>query len=194
MIPPAEHVHWLFATGFLILGLLLLTEAIVGREVWRRRAWRAYLWPGAIFVLGVLLWPVMLASGWSAIHMFAHGWWAQVMMLAGGAELALVRGKLRSRYWMLLVPLALASSGAATLVHEQAGWFFARSQFVHHLAGWATIAGAIFPLGSIFRPRSWLFNGGYAVVIIAAAVILYTDRDLAPIFGHLSPAAGVPHR
>ena len=35
MQPPAEHVHWLFATGFLLLGLLLLAEAIVGREVWR---------------------------------------------------------------------------------------------------------------------------------------------------------------
>jgi len=35
--PPAEHVHWLFATGGLFLGLLLLAEALVGREVWRRR-------------------------------------------------------------------------------------------------------------------------------------------------------------
>lgn len=194
MTPTAEHVHWLFATGFLILGLVLLAEAIVGREVWRRSARRAYLWPGAVFLLGVLLWPVMVASGWSTIHMFAHGWWAQVMMLAGGAELALVRGKLQSRYWTLLMPFAFASSGAAILIHEQAGWFFARSQFVHHLSGWAMIGGAIFPLGSTFRPRSWLFNGGYAVVIIAAAVILFADRDLAPIFGHLSAGAGVPHR
>ena len=34
MQPPAEHVHWVFATGFLLLGLLLLAEAIVGEEVW----------------------------------------------------------------------------------------------------------------------------------------------------------------
>ena len=57
MQPPSEHVHWLFATGFLLLGLCLLGEAIVGTEVWRRRAWRAYLWPGLAFALGVLLWP-----------------------------------------------------------------------------------------------------------------------------------------
>ena len=27
MQPPAEHVHWLFATGFLLLGLCLLARA-----------------------------------------------------------------------------------------------------------------------------------------------------------------------
>ncbi len=37
-MPPPEHVHWLFATGFLALGLFLLAEAIVGREVWAMRA------------------------------------------------------------------------------------------------------------------------------------------------------------
>jgi hypothetical protein len=26
------------------------------------------------------------------------------------------------------------------------------------------------------------------------AVVLYADRDAAPVFGHLSPEAGVPHR
>ncbi len=33
MTPRAEIVHWLFATGFLLLGLILLAEAIVGPEV-----------------------------------------------------------------------------------------------------------------------------------------------------------------
>ena len=37
MLPPSEHVHWWFATGFLMLGLLLFAEAIVGREVFARR-------------------------------------------------------------------------------------------------------------------------------------------------------------
>src|SRR5581483_3364039 len=85
--PPAEHVHWLFATGFLLLGLLLLAEAIVGREVWRLRPWRAYLWPSLFFALGVLMWPVMVFFTNSTIHMLAHSSWAQVMMLAGAAEL-----------------------------------------------------------------------------------------------------------
>ena len=41
MQPPAEHVHRMFATGFLVLGLCLLAEAIVGPEVWGKRRWRA---------------------------------------------------------------------------------------------------------------------------------------------------------
>src|SRR2546421_161988 len=30
MQPPSEHVHWLFATGILLLGLLLLAVAVSG--------------------------------------------------------------------------------------------------------------------------------------------------------------------
>ena len=101
MIPPAEHVHWLFATGLILVALTLLAEMLVGPEVWKRRAWRAYLWPGLLFALGLLMWPVMVFFTNSAVHMIAHGSWAQVMMLAGGAHLGLASGKLRSRYWRL---------------------------------------------------------------------------------------------
>src|SRR5919205_4121749 len=146
MQPPAEHVHWLFATGFLLLGLLLLAEAIVGQEVWRRRRWRAYLWPSLLFGLGVLMWPVMVFFTNSTIHMLAHSAWAQTMLLAGAAELGLAKGKLRSPYWKLCMAAALAVSGAAFLVHEQNGWFFQRSSFLHHLAGWTLVVGAVFPL------------------------------------------------
>ena len=113
MQPPAEFVHWMFATGFLLLGLCLLAEAVVGTEVWRRRAWRAYLWPGLLFAMGVLMWPVMVFFTNSTIHMVAHGSWAEVLMLAGAAELGLVRGKLHSRYWRLTMPLAFLVSGTA---------------------------------------------------------------------------------
>jgi hypothetical protein len=192
--PPAEHVHWLFATGALLLGLLLLAEAIVGREVWRRRAWRAYLWPSLFFGLGVLMWPVMVLYTNSTVHMLAHSVWAQAMMGAGAAELGLVSGKLRSEYWRLAVPVAFAVSGAAFLIHEANPWLYSRSAFVHHVSGWTLLVGALFPLGAAFKPRSWVFNGGYALVIVAVAVALYTSRDVAPIFGHLSPSAGVAHR
>jgi hypothetical membrane protein len=192
--PPAEHVHWLFATGILLLGLLLVAEAIVGREVWRRRAWRAYLWPSLFFGLGVLMWPVMVFFTNSTIHMLAHSSWAQVMMLAGGAELGLVSGKLRNELWKLAVPAAFAVSGAAFLIHEANPWLYSRSAFVCHMCGWTLLVGALFPLGAAFKPRSWVFNAGYALVFVAVAVTLFTARDVAPIFGHLSPAAGVAHR
>jgi hypothetical protein len=192
--PPAEHVHWMFATGFVALGLCLVAEAVVGEEVWRRRVWRRYLWPGLAFGMGVGMWGVMVFFTNSTIHMLAHSLWAQVMMLAGAAELGLAKGKLHSRYWKLCMPLAFAVSGAAFLVHEQNSWFFQRSAFLHHVAGWTMLVGAIFPLGAALRPRSISLRSGYALVFVVIAVILYSDRDLAPVFGHLSPVAGRQHR
>ena len=194
MQPPSEHVHWLFATGFLLLGLCLLGEAIVGTEVWRRRAWRAYLWPGLAFALGVLLWPVMTFYTNSAIHMLAHGAWAQVMMLAGATELALVRGKLQSKWWRLGMTAAFVVSGSAFLVHEQNAWLFQRSAFLHHLLGWTLLVGAIFPLARCLRPRSQIVATGFALTFVVISVMLYCDRDVAPIFGHISELAGTPRR
>src|SRR5579884_4282682 len=168
-------VHWLFGMGFLLLGLILLAQAIVGEEVWRRRRWRVYLWPGLVFALGVAMWPVMAFFTNSAIHMLAHG-------------------ELRSRWWKLALPVGIAVSGAAFLVHEQNGWFFARSAFLHHLIGWTLLGGSLVPLALAARPRSVALQSTFALTIVALAVMLFADRDLAPIFGHLSPLAGPPHR
>jgi len=194
MKPPAEHVHWLFATGFLILGLCLVAEAVVGTEVWRRRRWRAYLWPGLAFALGVLMWPVMTFFTNSTIHMLAHGAWAQVLMAAGAVELGLVRGKLHSSWWRLAMTAAFLVSGAAFLVHEQNPWLFQRSAFLHHLLGWTLLVGATFPLARCVRPRSQALATGFALTFVVIAVVLFCDRDVAPIFGHISELAGTPHR
>ena len=194
MLPPAEHVHWLFATGFLLLGLCLLAEALVGTEVWRRRAWRAYLWPGIAFALGILLWPVMVFFTNSTLHMLAHGAWAEVFMLAGALELALVRGKLHSKWWRVAMTAAFLVSGAAFLVHEQNAWLFQRSAFLHHLLGWTLLFAAVFPLVRSIRPRSQTAAAGFALTFVVLAVMLYCDRDVAPVFGHISPLAGETHR
>jgi hypothetical protein len=192
--PPAEHVHWLFATGFLALGLCLLGEAIVGTEVWRRRAWRAYLWPSLAFGLGVLMWPVMVFFTNSTIHMLAHGAWAEVLMFAGAVELALVRGKLQSSWWRLAMTGAFVVSGAALLLHEQNAWLFQRSAFLHHLLGWTLLVAAVFPLARVLRPRSQAAAAGFALTFVVIAVLLYCDRDVAPVFGHISELAGTPRR
>jgi hypothetical protein len=194
MQPKAEFVHWMFGTGVLLLGLILVAEAIVGEEVWRMRRWRIYLWPGLAFTLGVLMWPVMTFFTNSAIHMLAHGSWAQALMVMGGAELGLAKGKLHSRWWKLAAPVGIAISGIAFLVHEQNPWFFARAAFLHHLMGWTLLGASLFPLALVFRPRSAVSRSGFAVSVLALAVMLYCDRDIAPIFGHLSPLAGRPHR
>lgn len=192
--PKAEMVHWWFATGFLILGLLLLTEVVVGPVVWNRRPWRRYLWPGTCFLMGVLMWPVMAFYTNSMIHMVAHGSWAQVLMLCGAAELGLAKGKLHSQYWKLLTALAFVVSGTAFLVHEQNTWLFARAAFLHHVLGWGLLGAAIFPLLQAFRPRSLTAATGFAMTFVIMSILLFTDRDQAPIFGHFSRLAGIPHR
>lgn len=192
--PNAEFVHWWFATGFLVLALFLYAEVLVGPEVWARRPWRRYLWPGTCFLLGVLMWPVMAFFTNSMIHMVAHGSWAQALMIAGAAELGLVRGKLHSQYWRLTSFAGLVVSGTALLVHEQNGWLFARAAFLHHALGWTVIVASGFPLLQAFRPRSLVAATGFATTFAIMAVLLFCDRNVAPIFGHLSSYAGVAHR
>ena len=192
MTPRAELVHWLFATGFLLLGLLLIAEAIVGREIWRQRSWRMYLWPSLVFGLGVFLWPVSVFFTNSTLHMVAHASWAETAMIAGAAQLALVRGKLQSRWWTLAVSVSMAVSGIAFLIHEQNPWLFSRAAFLHHALSWTILVAAIFPIGQTLRPRALGWNAAFAMSWVTVAVLLYCDRDVAPIFGHLSPLAGAP--
>jgi hypothetical protein len=85
-------------------------------------------------------------------------------------------------------------SGTAFLVHEQQAWFFSRAAFLHHSLGWTLILGAIFPLVQALRPRSLVAGLGFASVFLLIAVQLFSDRDTAAIFGHLSQFAGAPHR
>jgi len=190
--PRAEIVHWLFAAGFLLLGLILLAEAIVGTEVFAKRRWREYLWPCIAFGIGVALWPVAVFFTTSTLHMLAHASWAEVAMLAGAIELALVRGKLTSRWWTLALSFTLLVSGTTFLLHEQNPWLFSRAAFLHHAIGWTLLVAAVFPLGQILQPRRFVWNTGFALTWIVLAVMLFADRDAAPIFGHFSDLAGGP--
>jgi hypothetical protein len=195
MFPPSEHLHWMYAAAFLMLGLCLLAQGIVGDEVWNRRAVRRYLFPGFAFLMGLLLWPaIVFPRPGSTILMLSHSVWAQTITLAGAAQLGLARGKLRSRYWRLTIPLAFVASGAAFLAHERNEWLYSRSAFVHHVCGWTLIVGALVPLVQIFRPRSSSLTAVFALTLIVLSVALFSSRDRAPIFGHLSPAEGRPHR
>jgi hypothetical protein len=193
-LPPSEHVHWWFASGWLLVALCLLARAVVGPEVWDRRRWRRYLLPSLFFTLGLLLFPVMVLFTSSTIHILAHGIWAQAVMLAGAATLGMASGKLKSPLWGLTVPLAFAVSGAAFLAHEQNPWLFSRAAFIHHLSGWVLVIGAIVPLVLVFRPRSGVFNVLFATSFIVISILLFADRDTAPVFGHLSPDAGIAKR
>ena len=189
-MPRPETAHWLFAAGFLFLGLVLLAEAIVGPETFRRRPWRACLWPSLALFAGLWLWVITIFSTFSTLHLLAHGVWAQAATAAGAVQLAAARGRLTSQYWSLVTAAALLVSGAGFLVHEQNGWLFARSAFLHHLIGWTLVVASAFPLGAALRPRRAIWSFGLAATWLALAVMLFADRDVAPIFGHLSELAG----
>jgi hypothetical protein len=188
--PRAEVAHWLFASLALLLGLLLLAEAIVGPEVFRKRSWRAYAWPSVALFAGVMLWLVAILSTFSTLHLLAHALWAQSAMVAGGIQLAVARGKLSSPAWSLVTAVALLSTGVSFLVHEQNDWLFSRSAFLHHALGWTLVVAAAFPALEALRPRVAVLRAAFAVTFIVVAVLLYADRDIAPIFGHLSELAG----
>jgi hypothetical protein len=176
VIPPAEIAHWLAGAVVLFIGLVLLSEAIVGPDVFRRRAWRAYLWPSVALVGGMLLWVVTVLSTFS---------------IAGAIQLAVVRGKLTSPRWPLVAAAALLVSGVSFLIHESNPWLYARSAFLHHTIGWMLVVAALFPLGQALQPRRAAWSTGFALTFVALAVLLFADRDSAAIFGRFG-AGGIP--
>jgi len=183
MIPPPEGAHWVAGAIALLVGLLLIAEVLVGPEVFRRRAWRAYLFPALVLVSSVLLWVITIFSTFSTLHLLAHAVWAQAALLAGAVQLALVRGKLASPMWSLVPAAALFVSGVAFLVHEPNDWLYSRSAFLHHAIGWMLVVSALFPLGQALRPRQIAWRLGFAGTFVLLAVLLFADRDAAPIFG-----------
>jgi hypothetical protein len=159
--------------------------------VFRRRPWRAHLFPVTAVVGAVLLWLIAALSTFSTMHLLAHSMWAQAAMIAGGVQLAVVRGRISHPAWSLVTAVALVLTGASFLIHEQNGWLFSRSAFLHHAIGWVLVAGAAFPVGQALRPRQrTVWVAGFALVFVTVAALLFADRDLAPIFGHLSDLEG----
>ena len=183
MIPKPEEVHWLAAAVALLIGLLLVSELIVGQEVFRKRAWRAHLFPAVVIASSVMLWVITIFSTFSTLHLLAHAIWAQAALVAGAVELAVVRGKLRGPRWSLVPAFALFVSGVAFLVHEQYAWLYSRSAFLHHAIGWMLVVVALFPLGHALEPRRVVWRAGFALTFVLLAVLLFADRDAAPIFG-----------
>jgi hypothetical protein len=188
--PKAETAHWIAASVALLIGLLLIAEAIVGPEIFRRRTWRAYLFPSVVVASSVGLWIIVVFSTFSTMHLLAHALWAQAALVAGAVQLAVVRGKLKSPNWSLVPGFALLVSGLAFLVHEQNPWLYSRSAFLHHAIGWMLVVVALFPLGQALRPRQVVWRAGFALTFVLLAILLFADRDAAPIFGRYGVGGG----
>jgi hypothetical protein len=190
VIPRPETAHWIAGAVALLVGLLLLAEAIVGTDVFRRRAWRAYLFPVLVVASSVGLWMITIFSTFSTMHLLAHALWAQVALVAGAVELAIVRGRLTSPAWSLVPAFALFVSGISFLVHEQNDLLYSRSAFLHHAIGWMLVVVSLFPLGQAIRPRQVVWRVGFALTFVLLAVLLFADRDVAPIFGRFGLGGG----
>ena len=184
MVPRPEIAHWFAASVALLLGLILLSEVIVGSAVFRRRPWRAYLWPSIALGATVPLWAITIFSTFSTMHLVAHAVWAEAAMIAGAVQLAVIRGKLSSPYWSLVTAGAWLVSGAAFLIHEPNTWLYSRAAFLHHAIGWMLVFAALFPIGQALRPRRLIWSAGFALTFVLLAIFLFADRDSAPIFGH----------
>jgi uncharacterized membrane protein len=190
VVPRPEIAHWLAASVALLLGLVLLSELIVGTTVFRKRRWRAYLWPAVALGSSVFLWVITVFSTFSTMHLLAHAVWAEAAMAAGAVQLAVVRGKLASPLWSLVTSGALLVSGTAFLIHEQNDWLYSRSAFLHHALGWMLVFAAVFPAGQALRPHRLVWRAGFALTFVALAALLFADRDLAPIFGRFGETVG----
>ena len=79
---------------------------------------------------------------------------------------------------------ALFFSGIAFLVHEPNPWLYSRSAFLHHAIGWMLVIVSLFPVGRAIQPRHVVWRTGFALTFVLLAVLLFADRDAAPIFGH----------
>ena len=49
---------------------------------------------------------------------------------------------------------------------------------------------SIFPLGQAVRPRQVVWRVGFALTFVLLAVLLFADRDAAPIFGRFGAGGG----
>ena len=175
----------------------MLAEAIVGRTTSGAAGrWRIYLWPGLAFALGVLMWPVMTFFTNSAIHMVAHGAWAQALMVMGAAELGLARGQAAEplveardagRRWPSRARRSSCTSrtpGSSPARRSCTTWSAGRWSLGVALPARARLPAALGRAAVRLRDRC----------SSRSSVMLFSDRDVAPVFGHLSPLAGAPHR
>jgi hypothetical protein len=177
MVPRPEIAHWLTASVCLLVGLLLLSEAIVGTAVFRRRLWRAYLWPSLALGGGVLLWVIVVFSTFSAMHLLAHAVWAQAAMVVGAVQLASSAEAHE--------PALVTRPASALFLSESRSSSTNKSPLfpfgLHPTIGWIVVVAATPPLGGrcahahrlVARPRARTF------VVVA---VLSSPIGTSPIF------------
>jgi len=138
-IPQPSENHHLFGAGFLLIGVLLIVEALSGK-VWHRNRMRTLIFPATIIFLGVgMMGVTALDASQRPVH-FAIG---LVMIAAGWTEARYRLGEIQRRTAdMWIVPALLAGGLEVGVFHFHGS--FSNAGTVHLLLGAtaALMAGA----------------------------------------------------
>lgn len=165
IITPPES-HRFFGAGFLVLGVLLLVEAVSG-NVWFRSRLRAAIWPVIAIGLGEGLIVVAFLDPQDRLIHFTVG---LLIVVAGWLEMRYRNGQLgRFGADVFVVPALLASGFEMGVVHGKGDTFTAAG----HMAMGMTAAGmAGARIFEAREPTSFLRRSLMGVLIIALALIL----------------------
>ena len=123
----------------------------------------------------------------STLHMLAHGIWAQVLMLAGATELALVRGKVRARgggsAWR---PRSSSPALRSSSTSRTTGSSSAPRSCITCSAGRCSSARSSRSPAAI-RPRSQVAATGFALTfVVARGAALLRPRRRSGLRAHLA--------
>jgi peptidoglycan/LPS O-acetylase OafA/YrhL len=158
--------NWAYAYGA-DLGLLAHTWSLSVEEQFY------LLWP--LLLIGLMRWrgprTALLACGVGILTV----WVARAVMVAHGTGWLPVYGSFETRADALLAGCALALAGHLGLMRRLPGWLVAAAGFV----GLAALAAVV----RMADPYGWLLHGGFAVVAIAASLVLaaLVARPWAPL-------------
>jgi hypothetical protein len=185
-----ELVHKLFAVALLVVVLPALLHAM---EVIHGR-WPTHLIPAALLLVGgmLILDPVLFHGGDFGAEGFQHQVQGVALGGAGVVEWLRTSGKLRGRWFAVLLPLVVVGVGLLFVMHSQHGsGAGAACQLVQHRFLGATVIGAglVKLAAASGRTRGNWADVGWLLLLVLTAVqlSLYSESLTSP--ANSTPAA-----
>jgi uncharacterized membrane protein HdeD (DUF308 family) len=166
-IPNPGENHHLFGAAFLLLGVLLVVEALAGR-VWHRNRWRTAIWPTTIMYLGIgMIVVTALDTSQRPIH-FTIG---MIMLVAGWMEFRYRLGEVSRRSAdMFVIPALIAGALEIGVFHFHGT--FNNAGTVHVLLGITTAVMVAVRLLQSRQPLSMPRHAFMGVMAVALALEL----------------------
>lgn len=167
-IPLPWENHRLFGAGFLVLGVILLVEALAG-GVWHRASWRSDLWPAFLMVLG---WGLIAVAFVDPNDRIIHFLMGAVMLAAGVAERRYRHGRTTLSTTNLFVAPALIAGGLEVGVFHSHGAMTSDAFLAHALLGATAVTIAAARMFASGNPQSVLRASLVAVLVLVLALEL----------------------